>query len=81
MERDEAMDSVDRIVPINPIGSGLHLKVSETNKDGSKKQSSQEEEQPHPHDVLELHDSEIPLELHSEDEDDDSPPIGLDLAV
>jgi len=75
------MDSVDRIVPINPIGSGLHLKISETNKDGGKKQSPQDEEQPHPHDVLELHDSEIPLEPSSVDESDEPSSIGLDLAV
>ncbi len=75
------MDSVDRIVPINPLGSSLHLKVSETNKDGGKHQSPKDDEQPHPHDVLELHDAEVQLEAPIEDESPESPLTGLDLAV
>jgi hypothetical protein len=75
------MDNVDRIAPINPIGSSLHLKITETNKDGGHKQSSHDEEQPHPHDVLELHDSEIPLEAPDADESEEQSSIGLDLAV
>ena len=75
------MDSVDRIVPINPLVSNSQLKVNESNKDGGKKNPNQEEEHPHPHDILELHDSEIEIELHLEEDSPEDPSIGLDLAV
>jgi hypothetical protein len=75
------MDNVDRIVPITPLGAGLQLRVSESNKDGSKQHTEDETPQSHPHDVLELHDEEVPLEELNPEESVESPTFGLDLAV
>jgi hypothetical protein len=75
------MDNVDRIVPITPLGAAPLLKVSDTNKDGGQRNTPEEHPHESPHDVLELHDQEIVLELSEEDESDESPTIGLDLAV
>lgn len=75
------MDSVDRIVPITPLGSGLHLRVSESNKDGGKQHPQDSEEHSTPHDVLELHDNEVELQSVDAEESDEQPMSGLDLAV
>jgi hypothetical protein len=75
------MDSIDRIAPIAPINPTHHLHVAEANKDGRHKPGGDEPAHPEPHDVLELHSAEAEEELSEPQVIQESPTIGLDLAV